>query len=642
MPSLAVAEKVLKDNWGFTQFRPAQVALMEAILLGKDVLGILPTGGGKSLCYQVPGLLQDGLTIVVSPLVALMEDQVAQLKKRKIPAACLHQGVYSRQAESIWNAAKHHKIKFLYLAPERLETEFFKNFSAQLQVSILAVDEAHCISDWGEQFRPSYQKIAEAKTLLNNPQIIAVTATATPLVRQDILKHLAITDAEVVVQGFNRSNLVLGVQENTQKQAKVKSMLQKVAGSGILYTATRNRTVEWAKWLQQQGISANAYHAGFEHDERKKIQEDWISGKTRIICATNAFGMGIDKADVRFVIHTDLPPSLEAYYQEAGRGGRDGKTAFALLLWNENDVQLQESLIEESYPQATEVRKVYELVCDLNQVPVATLPQNPLWVDVAKIAKISHFSPLKVENSLHLLANLEVWETLNLWKNTGQIQFRQPVEHIRAYARETQNAKLGAFIIGLLRYIHADAFSQWHSVDWKLLSQKLGIDIARVQKGLDFLAQRGILSWHTGGNGQWIMLREARSQKLPLDGKQIKQTKQRALFKLKEVHRYALAHACRMQYLRSYFGERAEKCGKCDVCRGQSKPLILNAKHEPYLKQLLLEIHQEVPENQWLKSTSIDFTNQLLGYLMQEELIYIPNPATNIFKITPKAHKFIP
>ncbi|MFB3131422.1 MAG: ATP-dependent DNA helicase RecQ, partial [Rhodothermales bacterium] len=344
---LEQAQAALRRFWGHPGFRPGQREVIEAVLAGRDVLAILPTGGGKSVCYQVPALLRDGLTLVVSPLIALMQDQVAQLDARGVKAAFINSTLAAREIEQRWTDAEFGRYRLLYVAPERLQSDIFLARAERLNVTLLAVDEAHCISEWGHHFRPSYLQIAQARVHLGDPPTIAVTATATPEVRRDIVEHLALRDPEVIVKGFDRPNLVWSIFRAENKREKVLDVLRGVPGSGLLYAATRRAVEDWAGWLAQQGETVMAYHGGLAHEVREKAQHAWIESRVRLVVATNAFGMGIDKPDVRSVIHLDVPASLEAYYQEAGRAGRDGHPADCILLWQKRDAGLLAHFVEQ-------------------------------------------------------------------------------------------------------------------------------------------------------------------------------------------------------------------------------------------------------------------------------------------------------
>ncbi|RYZ24638.1 MAG: ATP-dependent DNA helicase RecQ, partial [Chitinophagaceae bacterium] len=361
---------ILENYWGYEAFRPQQEEIIQSVLGSQDTLALLPTGGGKSICYQVPALAQDGICIVVSPLIALMKDQVENLRKRGIGALVIYSGMQRKDIIRTLENARQDYFKFLYVSPERLETSLFKEYLPALNVNLIAVDEAHCISQWGYDFRPSYLKIAALREELPDVPVLAVTASATEAVQKDICEKLQFQKPAVFRQTFERKNLSYSVFQVDAKATKLVDIVKKVQGSGIIYCKSRKRTTEVASLLQMHGISANFYHAGLSSEERSKRQQDWIENKTRIIVCTNAFGMGIDKPDVRTVVHMDAPDCLENYYQEAGRCGRDGKKAYAVLLYDGRDVDDLETLHVNRYPSFEIIKQVYDGLVNFLQIPV--------------------------------------------------------------------------------------------------------------------------------------------------------------------------------------------------------------------------------------------------------------------------------
>ncbi|HEY0041376.1 MAG TPA: ATP-dependent DNA helicase RecQ, partial [Flavisolibacter sp.] len=363
-------QSILERYWGYNAFRPQQEDIIQSVLTGKDTLALLPTGGGKSICYQVPALAQEGICIVVSPLIALMKDQVENLKKRGIGALVIYSGMQRKDIIRTLENARQDYFKFLYVSPERLETSLFKEYLPALDVNLIAVDEAHCVSQWGYDFRPSYLKISALRDELPNIPLLAVTASATEAVQKDICDKLHFKQPAIFRQSFERENVSYSVFQVYAKATKLVDILKKVQGSSIVYCKSRKRTSEVAYLLQMHGLSASYYHAGLSQDERSKRQTDWIDNKTRIIVCTNAFGMGIDKPDVRTVIHIDAPDCLENYYQEAGRCGRDGKKAYAVLLYDGKDVEELENLHVNRYPPFETIKQVYDALGNFLQIPV--------------------------------------------------------------------------------------------------------------------------------------------------------------------------------------------------------------------------------------------------------------------------------
>ena len=594
-PTMDAARAVLRDRWGYPDFRPGQARILDAVLAGRDVLGILPTGGGKSICYQVPALLdaecgaeRGGLTLVVSPLIALMQDQVAALRARGIEAAFLNSTLSHRAREQTWTDAEVGRYRLLYLAPERMTSERFRARAPRLNVTRLAIDEAHCVSEWGHHFRPDYLALADARARLGDPPTVAVTATATPAVRRDVIRHLRLRDPFVHVQGFDRPNLVWSVFATEHKRAKVRDVLAGVPGSGIVYAATRRGVETWATWLGREGVRAAAYHGGMRPAAREAAQDAWLAGDVRVMVATNAFGMGIDKPDVRFVIHVDVPASLEAYYQEAGRAGRDGATGYAVLLFQPPDAATQAALIDASHPSAKEVQAVYDAVGNLGQVPLGSMPDGPLAVRLEAVARLTKLPAAKVRTALDLLEREEAWTVLPQRRHFGLIRFRQPANALRRYAERQPNLALAAFLDTLLRSVHADAFRTWWTLDLRFLARRTKLDRARLLRGLDYLAGRDLLDWRPPGDALRVELAVPRARRFPVDGRRVAAARARAETRLAAMLRYARATACRRHLLLTHFGEaHPPRCGACDVCLGRHDPPLITPDDEPVLRAVV-------------------------------------------------------
>ncbi|MFL5811647.1 MAG: RecQ family ATP-dependent DNA helicase, partial [Flavisolibacter sp.] len=366
------AKEILSRFWGYDSFRPLQEDIIQSILAGKDTLAILPTGGGKSICFQVPAMMMEGICIVISPLIALMKDQVENLRKRDIPALLIHSGMKRADVIQTLKNASHDYFKFLYVSPERLETNLFKEYLPGLNISLVAVDEAHCISQWGYDFRPSYLRIADFKKELPGVPILALTASATPEVQTDICEKLEFKSPVIFRQSFEHKNLSYSVFKVDSKLARLVEIIKKVPGTAIVYCKSRKRTNEIMELLKMHGISSNNYHAGLKQEERNQRQKDWIENKVKLVVCTNAFGMGIDKPDVRLVVHMDMPDCLENYYQEAGRAGRDGKKSYAVLLYGEKDIdELSMSHIIR-FPPPEKIKEVYNALVNFLQIPTNT------------------------------------------------------------------------------------------------------------------------------------------------------------------------------------------------------------------------------------------------------------------------------
>ena len=365
------ALEILKEYWGYDSFRPKQEDIVNSALEGRDVLAILPTGGGKSVCFQVPSMMRDGIALVISPLIALMKDQVQNLNARGIKALCINAGMTHREVENTLNNALYGDFKFLYVSPERLGTQLFLNYVTEMNISYVVVDEAHCISLWGYDFRPDYLNIGKLRSLVDAP-VIALTATATPKVAEDIMQRLGFEAPNLVQSGFERPNLTYIVRECEDKLGQLQNICSNIAGTGIVYVRSRKKTEELSAFLNACGISSSFYHAGLGTDSRNDRQKSWKEGRIRVMVCTNAFGMGIDKPDVRFVIHYDLPDSPESYFQEAGRGGRDGKRSFAVLLWNGIDIRRMKQISAVSFPSLEYVEDIYHKIHAFYEIPYDT------------------------------------------------------------------------------------------------------------------------------------------------------------------------------------------------------------------------------------------------------------------------------
>ena len=403
MPALGKHE-LLKKYWGYDTFRPLQEEIIDSVLQGYDTLALLPTGGGKSLCYQLPAMALDGICLVVSPLISLMKDQVQQLHNRGIRAACLVSGITGIEQEIIFNNCIHGKTKLLYVSPERLCQRVFVEHLRQMKVSLIAVDEAHCISQWGYDFRPSYLDVAKIRVYHPGIPVIALTATATPTVAEDIRQQLMFSSQSRLFQSsFQRQNLAYMVFYEEDKLGRMLRISQKVGGSGIIYVRNRRRTRELAEYLVGNGITAGYYHAGLEPKERDTAQKRWMAGETKVMVATNAFGMGIDKPDVRFIVHMDIPSSPEAYYQEAGRAGRDGGKSYAVLLYNNNDWETLQHNFETSFPPRQHIANIYRAICNYYQLPVGSGCDCQFDFDFETLCDTYHFNVLEFFSACRFL-----------------------------------------------------------------------------------------------------------------------------------------------------------------------------------------------------------------------------------------------
>jgi ATP-dependent DNA helicase RecQ len=641
--SLRDAEGVLSRFWRHDSFRPGQREVVESVLSGRDVLAVLPTGAGKSVCYQVPAVVLGRLTVVVSPLIALMQDQVAGLNARGVPATFINSNISFREAEQRWLDVEHGRYRLLYLAPERLETDTFAARAGRLPVDLLAVDEAHCISEWGPDFRPSYLRIREGAALLGRPPVIAVTATATPDVRRDIQESLGLVEPRIVIRGFDRPNIIPSVFLTAAKMEKLAEVMEAVPGSGIVYVSTRKGAETWASRIRAVGYAAEAYHAGLPAAERAAVQDRWQRNETSVIAATNAFGMGIDKPDVRFVVHIDIPSSVEAFYQEAGRAGRDGNRAYSVLLFAESDEPAARAFNDEGRPRARLVQAVYDAALSIAQIAIGSVSDAPFVLDVERVSRLVEASPLAVRSSAEVLVREGLWEEVRLPPGRGLINFRQPGDALRQYADSLSNRALASFVRHLLRGVHAEAFHGWTDMDLRALEKRTRLPRQRLLRGLEFLAQHDLVRFYLPGDGQRYRLAGARQERVHVDRRALEQSHQRAERRLADMIRYARSITCRRHMLLTYFGEPApESCGSCDVCLGRHRPAVITPEDEPVLRAVLAHVGAGDPMEAWLPATDLPAHRVagLADWLAHHGYISLADPLAGSYELTASGARF--
>ena len=565
--------ELLKQYWGFDHFRPLQEDIIDAVLADKDTLALLPTGGGKSLCFQLPALLRPGICIVISPLVALMKDQVENLKSRGIEAVAIYAGMGKREIDILLDNCIYGKIKFLYLSPERLLSELVRERISYMNVNLIAVDEAHCVSQWGYDFRPPYLKIKELRNIHPKVPMIALTATATERVRVDIIEQLELASPAVFVKSFGRKNLSYVVLSLEDKYKKLVEIIRNVKGSGLVYVRNRRETAEVAFFLKRNQIAADFYHAGLTKDERSRRQDDWMSNRTRVMVATNAFGMGIDKPDVRFVVHIDLPESLEAYYQEAGRAGRDELKSYAVLLTNAADQQALERKYSDSFPSVEEVKKTYHYLGSYYQLAYGAGEGLSFPFDLADFCKRFSLPVLKTMNAMKFLEHdgyIALSENIFL-----QSRILVVVKNEDLYRFQIENAGFDPLIKSILRS-YGGAFDQYVKIKEDELAKRLGISYNTVVAMLKRLQDMEIISYLPQTDKPQLMyvLPRADQLHLDIDARYIQLRQQIQEDQIKAVQAYAASDACRSVQLLAYFGEKnAARCGVCDVCLAEKKKL---------------------------------------------------------------------
>lgn len=558
---------ILKKYWGYTTFRSGQMAVIGSVMAGRDTLALMPTGGGKSLTYQVPTLAREGLCIVVTPLIALMKDQVDRLRGMGISAVAIHSGMSYTQIDIALDNCVYGDVKFLYVAPERLATETFRMRVQRMKVSLLAVDEAHCISQWGYDFRPSYLRIAELRRQLPYVPVLALTASATRMVADDVMRHLAFRESNILRSSFARPNLSYAVRHTDDKTEQLLRVVRNVEGSGIVYMRSREGCEQLATTLREQGISASFYHAGLPHAERSLRQEEWGEGKVRVMVATNAFGMGIDKADVRFVVHYTMCDSLESYYQEAGRAGRDGLRSYAVLLASSDDSGKITKRFEAEFPPLEEVRSIYEKVCDYVQVAVGDGLYASFVFNIHDFCRRYHIYIGKVRAALNLLEQNGYMTLTEEMENPARIHFcvsRDELYRIRVGRNELDH------IIRVILRLYNGVFTEFRPIDERVIASSSGYTVERVRDLLKRMWQLRIIRYIPANSSPMLFFGEERLPTRDVYISPETYTHRRALMteRFENMLHYAEQQTeCRSVVLQRYFGdEEAVPCGVCDVC----------------------------------------------------------------------------
>lgn len=564
--------QVLTRYWGYSAFRPLQEEIILSVMEGKDTLALLPTGGGKSLCFQVPGMTLDGLTLVITPLIALMKDQVENLRKQGIPAEAIYSGMSPRENELAMNHAVYGPAKFLYLSPERLVSDRFRESLQYLRIKLIAVDEAHCISQWGYDFRPPYLRIAEVRKLLPGIPIIALTATATPKVVEDIQQKLEFPEKNVFERSFERKNLAYVVFREENKLERLLRIVKNVPGTGIVYVRNRRKTLEISDFLNRNKIGADFYHAGLAPPDREKKQDAWKRSKLRIMVSTNAFGMGIDKADVRFVVHMDLPDSPEAYFQEAGRAGRDEMKAYAVLLFEDADILDARHNLSLSFPEPEYIRKVYRALGNYLNLAPGTGRDSTHEFDLMAFCNTYDFKSLVTFNALRFIER-EGFITMNEAMEThSRIVFN--IRKDELYRFQVENAIYDPLIKTILRS-YGGIFTEPVSISENELGTRLSVDRDFISKMLIQLHQLQVLTYIPATDKPRITFSSEliRADDLRISPQNYHERLAEARARLESVINYAVTtNKCRSQMLISYFGQAdTQRCGICDYCVERNK-----------------------------------------------------------------------
>lgn len=585
--------EVLKEYWGYDGFRPMQEEIITAALEGKDVLAIMPTGGGKSICFQVPGLIKDGITLVVTPLIALMKDQVQNLNDRGVRALAIHAGMSRHEVDLALNNAAYGDYKFLYLSPERLGTQLFRSYIDVLGVSFIVVDEAHCISQWGYDFRPDYLRVGELRERIDAP-VIAVTATATPSVAQDIMERLGFKEKLLLKSGFERPNLSYIVRQVEDKYSQILNVCNGVPGTGIVYARNRRKCEELSAFLRAQGVSASFYHAGLGGQARAERQAAWKSGAVRVMVCTNAFGMGIDKPDVRFVVHYDLPESPEAYFQEAGRAGRDGKRSFAVQLWNSVDVRRAKQIEDVSFPSLEYIEDVYQKLHAFFEIPYDTGMGRQLKFKIEDFCK--RFG-LQRAPAFYALKYLERTEHLT-YSEEVDIPTKVRINVDRKSLYDVELADQGqANVLEALMRSYTGIFSFLQQIDEEYVARRAGQTVPQLRQSLYGLSLAHVISYVPTDHSDVVVLHHDRLRPGNVNLMPSRYAMLRESFHARAeamLEYVSETSECRSRYLLRYFGQtEAADCGTCDVCRARRTALPARTLQQMTRRKLIEYIDEK-------------------------------------------------
>lgn len=585
-------EQLLARYWGYPSFRQGQAEVIDAVTRGQDTLALLPTGGGKSVTYQIPALMGEGLTLVISPLIALMKDQVDQLKNKGIRAEAIHSGMGYGQIDRILDNAVYGGLKLLYVSPERLRSDLAEARIRQMKIDLIAVDEAHCISEWGYDFRPAYLEIATIRQWIPRAPVLALTATAIPQVVKDIQEKLAFRNQKVVRTTFRRTNLAFFIEDRSDKEQAMLNWLKDLNGSAIVYVRSRKRTTDYAHFLTERGLPAKPFHAGLAASERIDLQEAWQKDEFPIMVATNAFGMGIDKANVREVIHMDLPDSLEAYYQEAGRAGRDGLPARAVLLAGQHDLNKLLRQFEEQFPPIQEVRQVYRALGSYYQLAYGSGEMSSFDFDLLDFAHRYNFQPVRALSSLRILEESgwlslseSVFQPATLWLKSGPQDL---------YQYQLKNQKIDRLIKTVQR-LYQGLFQYPVAIQISQIMEVSSFSEAQINQLLHFLHQSDVVDFRPMRDKPQLQFQLARqdADQLPLDMRLLNFRKERQRDRIQAIDDFLHTTGCRQQAILSYFGEQTEEfCGQCDLCLGRAGQAI-DRPADQHIRTRLRHLFQE-------------------------------------------------
>jgi len=616
------SREILSNYWGYDSFRPLQEEIVDGIIYGQDTLAILPTGGGKSICFQVPGMALDGLTLVISPLIALMHDQVEQLISRNIKAQLITSTMSYREIDIALDNCRFGRVKFLYTSPERLKSDLFLERFKEMPVSLIVVDEAHCISEWGHDFRPAYREISSIRALHPEVPVAAFTASATPETQKDIIERLELRSPSRYEASLKRENLSYHVRSSENKLGSIISYCQNRAqDTGIVYCQTRKSVKEVVRQLRAKNVNAGFYHGGLSAEDRSYMLENWMKDKLKVMVATNAFGMGIDKPDVRYVLHYEIPTTLEAYYQEAGRAGRDGAAADAIAFWEEKDLRTMQDQLDAKYPSKDRIKQIYASVCNFLKIAIGSGENESYPLDLRAFTKSFEFSIV------------EVFHALKILQNNGDLYFSESNFQPTRLKYAIGNSALYKFQVGhdsvsklitLLSRSHSGIFDRFVSIHESELAKRLEVSPKELTRQLEYLEQYGVIDINFRTSLPKITLLHERlpDNYLKLDVHVYENRRNLEISKLNSMIEYVRANKCRMSIISMYFGGDDENCGNCDFCREQSKG---NYTFEELLELIptLLPTSLDVLVNRL--DVSKEMLMRALRHLMLEEEIRFTN-----------------